>query len=138
MGNSGKRDRAKRVAGGIDPSKSYESITGSPRARDSKEERKTAQLCREVRDTLSISIAALDDAALLCAYVADVFPDPDASHLRVLVITTGSTSTDETRDALYRARGALRTEVAAALTRKRVPLISFLVEKELDQEKYDD
>jgi ribosome-binding factor A len=122
----GKRDTRRTRGprpGGIDPSEFTDSRF------DRKTERKTQQLCREVRDALSISLAALDDEALAEAWVAEVLPGADSSHLRVVVVTTADL--EATYEALRRAAGLLRSEVAAAISRKRTPLLSFEVHQEV-------
>ena len=126
----GKRDHRRTrspLPGGIDPSAFVSS--GS----DRKAERKTRQLCREARDALGIALSSLDDEALLGAWVAEVLPGADASHLRVVVVACADASVDDTMEALRRAAGLLRSEVAQATSRKRVPLLSFEVHKEVDE-----
>jgi ribosome-binding factor A len=109
------------LPGGIDPS----AFVGLSSSSDRKNERKTSQLCREVREALSLALGELDDATLDGTWVADVRAD-DPSHLRVIVVTD-RTDADAVHEALQRAAGRLRAEVAAAITRKRVPLLSFEV-----------
>jgi ribosome-binding factor A len=103
---------------------------GSPSDRGAA--RKTEQLCREVRDVLSVAVAALDDPALFGVWVVEVRPAPDASHLRVVVVATGDADLDAVHEALARANGVLRSEVAAGISRKRTPLLSYQVEKETE------
>lgn len=121
MGNRDHRRTRGPLPGGIDPSE----FVGSHS--DRKTERKTRQLCREVRDVLSIALSSLDDAALSTAWVADVLPGVDASNLRVIVVIARSSEIENTYQALQRAAGLLRSEVAQAIARKRTPLLSFEV-----------
>jgi ribosome-binding factor A len=117
----GKRDHGRTrgpLPGGIDPS----AFTSSDR--DRRAERKTRQLCREVRDALSIALGELADEALAGAWVCEVRSDGDPSHLRVIVVAA---ETDAVHEALQRAAGRLRSEVAAAIARKRVPHLTFEV-----------
>lgn len=112
------------LPGGIDPS----SLLGSDNSR--RAERKTRQLCREVREALSLALCGLDDQALEGAWVAEVMPGVDASQLRVVVVAARHAHPDATHEALRRAGGLLRSEVAQAIQRKRTPQLSFEVHKE--------
>jgi ribosome-binding factor A len=111
------------LPGGIDPSAFIDTRS------DHRAERKTSQLCREVREALSLALAELDDDTLTSAWVADVHADGDPSHLRVIVVTPLA-DVDAVHDALQRACGRLRSEVAGAISRKRVPLLAFEVHGE--------
>ena len=113
------------LPGGIDPSAFLSSQT------DRKAERKTRQLCREVRDALGLALSGLEDGTLAGAWVADVLPGADASQLRVVVVSSMQSNADATYQALRRAAGLLRSEVAAAINRKRTPQLSFEVHEEV-------
>lgn len=91
--------------------------------------RKSHQLCAQVFDTLSQLIGGESaDEVLQSLTVLDVAPAPDSSQLLVQV---GPLTRDvkltaaEVTAALDRAAGWLRTEVAAAITRKRAPRLVF-------------
>lgn len=91
--------------------------------------RKSHQLCAQVADTLSqIFGGECGDEVLQSLAVLDVAPAPDASQLLVQV---GPLTPDlnlveaDVIAALSRAAGWLRTEVAAAITRKRTPRLVF-------------
>jgi ribosome-binding factor A len=114
-------------AGGIDPS-----AFSSPSS-DRKAQRKTQQLCREARDVLSIALAELHDAALDGAWVAEVLAGADSAHLRVIVMAPAGVPAEQTLDALRRASGLLRREVAQAIARKRTPLLTFEVHEEVQE-----
>lgn len=124
MGKREKRRTAGPLPGGIDPSAFVSS------AADHRAERKTRQLCREVRDVVSLALSALDDASLDGAWVAEVLPGLDASQLRVVVMVPRHVDPDVTHEALRRAAGLLRAEVAQSITRKRVPQLAFEVHPE--------
>jgi ribosome-binding factor A len=121
---SGGRTRGP-LPGGIDPSAFASS------GNDRRAERKTHQLCREVREALSLAIAELDDDALASAWVADVIAT-DPSHLRVIVVARRADEVGAIHEVLQRAAGYLRSEVAGAITRKRVPLLAFEVHGEAE------
>ncbi len=88
----------------------------------SKPRHKAMQLCRQVRDVLD---GLLDELAVVA-----VDPAPDSAHL---LVTVAARTSDAPPDAasilkwLQHASGWLRSEVAAAITRKRAPLLTFRV-----------
>lgn len=93
--------------------------------------RKTQQLCRQVAETLnSILSGECRDPVLQTLYVRSVVPAPDASQMLVTVefLDTDLTiSSDEVLRRLQRTMGFLRSQVAAAITRKRAPSLLFHV-----------
>lgn len=91
--------------------------------------RKAEQLCAQVADTLSLLITGeTSDEILQSLEILDVSPAPSASQLLVLVApAAGAPPLDasQVEAALSKAAGWLRSEVAAAITRKRAPRLSF-------------
>ncbi|HUE73282.1 MAG TPA: hypothetical protein VMP01_20560 [Pirellulaceae bacterium] len=91
--------------------------------------RKAMQLCAQVADTMSQLLAGeTSDDVLQSLEVVDVAPVPNAAQLLVTVApAAGAPPLDEAQvyDALARAVGWLRSEIAAAITRKRAPRLSF-------------
>jgi ribosome-binding factor A len=91
--------------------------------------RKARQLCAQVMDTLSLLFSGeTSDEILQSLAILDVAPAPNASQLLVTVgPAAGAPALDESQihAALARAGGWLRSEVAAAVTRKRAPRLSF-------------
>jgi ribosome-binding factor A len=92
--------------------------------------RKTGQLCRQVAHTLDEVLAECGDTVLQGLRVASVEPFPDASRLMVTVALiderpTKMAAIGRVLDHLHRASGHLRFEVAAAVTRKRAPLLMY-------------
>jgi ribosome-binding factor A len=94
--------------------------------------RKARQLGRQVAETLDLVFAGDSrDAVLSGLRVVSVTPAPDASRL---VVTVASVLPADRLDPaeilarLGRASGWLRTEVAAAVTRRRAPALSFQVQ----------
>jgi ribosome-binding factor A len=85
-----------------------------------------------VRDALSGALGGLEDEVLVDAWIIEVIPAPDASHLRVIVAASPDADLDAVHEALGRASGVLRGEVASAITRKRTPLLSFQVVREAE------
>lgn len=90
--------------------------------------RKTQQLCGQVGDALNYAFAAVaNDDVLRDLCVVAVQPAPDESRLLVTVgpLLAGSCDVQQVMDHLQRAGGRLRSEVASAIHRKRVPQLIF-------------
>lgn len=88
-------------------------------------DRKTLQLCEQVRHALEYALSGeSNDDVLRMLYVAVVEPAPDADRLMVTVVPLTS---DEHPDPavvvtkLHAHAGALRTAVASAISRRKVP-----------------
>ena len=93
-------------------------------------ERKACQLCRQVAETLDEVLADCGDGVLRALRVATVVPYPNASRLLVTVAPVDGRLTPDAGpkvvlDHLERASGHLRHEIAAAVTRKRAPLMLY-------------
>lgn len=87
--------------------------------------RKALQLCGQVRDALNRALPDCADPLLQVLYVEDVAPAPDAAHLLVVLGGGESRHYLETLAALNGVRPRLRAAIAAEITRKRAPDISF-------------
>lgn len=98
----------------------------SSRSRDG---RKVLQLCAQVADVLAYELAGDGtDDILLSLQIVDVLPAPDAGQLLVIVApAVGSGQLDRFRvlTHLRQSETRLRLEVAAAITRKRAPMLQF-------------
>jgi ribosome-binding factor A len=94
---------------------------------DRKLERKERQLCRQVQEAVSEALAAVEDDVLLDVWVTAVEPSPDAGRLAVIIEAPSGTSPDDVLARLEKIGGYLRAEVASAITRKRVPTLTFRV-----------
>lgn len=94
-----------------------------------KQDHKAKQLCRQVAETVDQVLAGeTGDDALRCLRVAAVRPAPDASRLLVLVVADcppDDFCRDQTEARLQASAGRLRTAVAAAITRRKAPLLTF-------------
>jgi ribosome-binding factor A len=93
-------------------------------------DRKAAQLCRQVAVTLDEVLAECGDGVLRNLHVVDVEPFPDASRLLVTVSavdagTPGGPGPAAVLEHLQHAGGHLRCEVAAAVTRRRAPVLIY-------------
>jgi ribosome-binding factor A len=93
--------------------------------------RKAMQLCSQVADTLQLVLSGeFDDEVLHNLQVMSVEPAPDTSQLAVTVcadLAEQRASDAEIQERLTKVAGRLRTEVAAAITRKRAPRLLFRV-----------
>lgn len=92
--------------------------------------RKTHQLCAQVAEALHYAFASVcNDDVLRELGVVSVQPAPDESRLLATVAPTlpGPCDPAEVMARLERAMGKLRTEVAAAIHRKKVPQLTFRV-----------
>jgi ribosome-binding factor A len=125
------RGRKPRRGGDVWPgeNQSPEQYFGEP-DRAEKKNWKTEQLCRQVERAVAMVVAESAEDALLGAAVAFVEPWPDAARLRITVVLGAGTPTEQVqaaRQALTRAAGMFRVEVARSIHRKRVPEIAFQV-----------
>lgn len=100
-----------------------------PREVDPKNDRKTQQLCRQVYRALAYAIPGdMADPLLQELTLEEVFPAPDASRLLVrLGSPLPAVQVTRILEQLARVEGYLRAQVAAAITRKRAPELSFHV-----------
>jgi ribosome-binding factor A len=94
---------------------------------DSKRQRKVQQLCRQAQPALMYAIPGdLADPLLQELAVETVLPAPDASRLLVrLTSPRGPGDAQEILERLSRVEKYLRGQVAAAITRKRAPELTF-------------
>jgi ribosome-binding factor A len=94
--------------------------------------RKALQLCREVERTLGTLLAGgCGDSLLHDLLVQSVVPAPDSTRLLVTLSYSGPTAVEagEVLTRLHRAYGLLRSEVAAAIHRRKVPDLTFQVNR---------
>lgn len=87
--------------------------------------RKALQLCAQVADILNAALPGMKESILRELYVASVVPAPDSTQL---LVTVSSIREQDELDVLHYLEGAeksLRMEVAAGITRKRVPSLKF-------------
>jgi ribosome-binding factor A len=92
--------------------------------------RKALQLCAQVSEALNAAFAGFGDEVLADLIVTSVEPAPHAGRLLVTVGATPSAKpriVTEVTAHLNRAAGRLRTAVAAAIHRRKTPLLAFRV-----------
>jgi len=99
----------------------------SPEDRGGRSFAKTRQLCAQVHDALSYALGESSDPVLMDLVLDRVEPMQDDRHVLVVMLDPCGHGLAASLDALDRARGFLREAVAAALTRRRVPQLSFTV-----------
>ncbi len=124
------RGRKPRRGGDVWPGEDHspEQYFGEPDRR--KKNWKTEQLCKQVEHAVAMLVGELADDVLLGAAVASVEPWPDAARLRIAVVLAPDTAQErvqEAHEALTRASGMFRAEIARSIHRKRVPEIAFQV-----------
>ncbi len=94
------------------------------------DDRKAAQLCAQVRRALDYGLSEVLSDSTVDAYIMEVMPAPNTSHLVVLVQPAGPLDEDGLRDleaTLARHAGVLRTAVAESIHRRKTPTLSFRV-----------
>jgi len=94
--------------------------------------RKALQLCREVERTLGTLLAGgCGDSLLHDLLVQSVVPAPDSTRLLVTLSFLGPAAVEagEVLTRLQRAYGLFRGEVAAAIHRRKVPDLTFQVNR---------
>jgi ribosome-binding factor A len=103
---------------------------GRPEGVKGRTHRKALQLCAQVMRTLNSVLVGEADPVLRDLLVVEVVPAPDTKRLLVSVVLTPSAAEREPVEvlsSLHHAQGHLRTEVAAEITRKKAPELSFRV-----------
>ena len=89
---------------------------------------KDLQLCRQVFDALTYALAELDDPCIDDLALASVVPAPSSARVMVtLVPTRDDIDPDVALDRVRELADELREEVAAEVTRKRVPELVFRI-----------
>ena len=109
----------------IDPKEYFQ-----PKTTTSKENKKARQLCRQVDCCLSLVLGDCDDPAVQSMSLVDVSPAPDSSRLLVTLSANTLLSAFDVKYLLARATlqlPRLRCEVARAIHRKRVPVLTLQV-----------
>lgn len=92
--------------------------------RDATSDRKTLQLCKQVRQAIEALLAQSHWAIGLDVHVDAVTPAPDASTLQ---ITLATREPEQVRVHALEALPAMRATVAGAIARKRVPMLTLVV-----------
>ena len=124
-----KADDLLRLAGDLSPEDGSDPKLDHAKPWDAPKQagRKAKQLCAQVRHALDGAFAAAADPVVQAVAVVEVEPAPHTGRLRVLVGVPADLSPDAVGEALGRAAGFLRNEVAAAVSRRYAPELVFEV-----------
>jgi ribosome-binding factor A len=116
--------------GAVDPEDGIDPREWSREGVGRKSQRKARQLCGQAAEALNDVLAGqCGDDALRSVYVVSVVPAPDVG--RLLVTVAGLPGVGEDLDPsrvierLQHASGRLRCAVAAAITRRRSPVLDY-------------
>lgn len=89
---------------------------------------KDLQLCRQVFDALTYALAEIDDPNVDDLALADVMPAPSAARMQVILVAMRDDIDHDVALASLRAHAdELREEVAAEITRARVPELVYRI-----------
>ena len=89
---------------------------------------KDLQVCRQVFDALTYALAELDDPVIDELVLESVIPAPNAARVQVnLIPTSDQLDRDDALARLAAYSSELRAEVAAEITRARVPELAFYI-----------
>jgi ribosome-binding factor A len=93
---------------------------------DRQAQRKVRQFCRQVQRALNLALADRNAGdGINDLFIEEVSPAPDCGRLLVHVLIPDGRPVADAIAALHRDAPRLRAEVAAAVTRKRAPELSF-------------
>lgn len=103
----------------------------SGKSHSDKKCRKAARLCSQVSETLGLVLAGeFDDELIHNLQVVSVESASDGAQLLVTVradLPENALDQEQLAQRLARVEGRLRCEIAAAITRKRVPRLVFYI-----------
>ncbi len=114
---------------GIDPREWSKPTKDESRAEKARR-RKDLQLCKQARMAIDAALACATDERLRALRVCCVEPAPDARRLRVQLGAPAwvlDTHQKHTHEQLQLARGYLRGEIAAAISRKKTPQLMLVL-----------
>jgi ribosome-binding factor A len=93
-----------------------------------KRHHKDLQVCRQVFDALTYALADLADPLIDELVLAAVIPAPSAARLQVTLLCPPELDREAAAHRLHDFAGELRAEVAAELSRRRVPELVFRID----------
>jgi ribosome-binding factor A len=95
---------------------------------DNRRGHKDLQLCRQVHDALALALADIDDPLLDELVLESVTPAPNASRVQVTFVPARpDLDVEAALERLHAHVGELRSEVAAEVSRRRVPELAFQI-----------
>jgi ribosome-binding factor A len=89
---------------------------------------KDLQVCRQVFDALTYALADIDDPLIDELVLATVIPAPSAARVQVTLLCPPELDREAAASRLNNFAGELRAEVAAELSRRRVPELVFRID----------
>lgn len=99
---------------------------------------KDLQVCRQVFDALTYALAELDDPVIEELVLVSVTPAPSAARVQVTFVPSREgIDLDAALACLREAASELREEVAAEVSRARVPELVFRVDYPVDHDHLD-
>jgi len=95
---------------------------------------KDLQVCRQVFDALTYALAELDDPVIEELVLVSVMPAPSAARVQVTLVPSSASSIDPDAalERLHEVAPELREEVAAEVSRRRVPELVFRIANQVD------
>lgn len=103
----------------------------SHREREPGSDHRLQQLCAQAHEVLSLALEGECENPLLQQLsVRAVLPDPDAARLAVHVSAPAGESAPAILEALERAKGLLRSQLATELDKRRTPNLRFVLQAE--------
>lgn len=108
----------------------FDDVLGETDSPARKPDRKVHRLCGQVARALGLALSAAADEVLRDLVVDSVVPAPDAGRLEVrvsLVAAREGVDPASIAERLERATGFLRSEIASAIERRKVPQLAFRV-----------
>ena len=88
---------------------------------------KDLQVCRQVYDALTYALAELDDPLIDELVLARVTPAPNAARVQVTLVPSQQIDREQALLRLQDFAADLREEVAAEVSRRRVPELVFRI-----------
>jgi len=88
---------------------------------------KTLRMCSQAADALALALPECADETLQSLTVLSVAPAPNASRLLVTLGAQPPVDLADILGRLERARGFLRGQLAATITRKKTPELIFRI-----------
>lgn len=124
-----RKSKGREASSTVDPDFAA-ALEGDSIGRDSagrRAEQKARQLCRQVQRALNLALAERGaDPHLEQLYIEDVTPAPGCGHLLVHFLAPSDRTLSDVLVSLGRETPWLRAQVAAAITRKHAPELSFV------------
>jgi ribosome-binding factor A len=124
-----KKPKSREASSAVDPdfAAALEGDSSRRHSVGARAEQKARQLCRQVQRALNLALAERGgDPNLEQMYIEDVTPAPGCGHLLVHFVPPPDQSLVDVLASLRRETPWLRAQVAAAISRKQAPELSFV------------